>query len=83
MKFVSDREIRNQPGKIREELLQGDLVLTSRGRPYALMLAVDPERLGDMLQLAARLRAQAALSEVRRQGARGRAVRGVRGRHRG
>lgn len=69
MKFISDREIRNQPGKIREELKSGEVILTSRGKPYALMLPVDPDRLEDMLVLTARLRALQAVARIRARAA--------------
>ena len=70
MKFISDREIRNQPGKIREELKSGEVVLTSRGKPYALMLPVDPDRLEDALILTARLRALQTVARIRSRAAR-------------
>lgn len=70
MKIVSDREFRNQPGKVRKELQKGELVLTSRGKPYAVMLSLDtPERLDEALELASRIRARMALSQVRERAA--------------
>ena len=69
MKFISDREIRNQPGRIREELKSGEVVLTSRGKPYALMLPVDADHLEDMLVLTARLRALQSVARIRARAA--------------
>ena len=69
MKFISDREIRNQPGKIREELKSGEVILTCRGKPYALMLPVDPDHVEDILALSSRLRALQTISRIRSRAA--------------
>jgi len=70
MKIVSDREFRNNPGKIRESLSEQDVVLTSRGKPYAVLLPVDENNnVEEILELAAQLRAQRALSSVRQKAA--------------
>jgi prevent-host-death family protein len=66
MKIISDREFRNEPGKVRKELAGQNVVMTSRGRPYAVLLPVEePEKLEEVLELADRLKAQMALSSVR------------------
>jgi len=66
MRLISDRDLRNTPGKVREALAQGDVVVTSRGKPYALMLPItDPDQLDEALLLASRLRAQLSLSRIR------------------
>lgn len=68
MKFVSDRELRNIPGKVREALAQGDVVITSRGKPYAIMMPLsDPDRLDDLLKVTAQVKAQLALANIRRK----------------
>ncbi len=68
MKIISDREFRNEPGKIRKELLKHEVVMTSRGKPYAVLLPVDdPSNVEEVLELAARIRAQMSLSSVRRK----------------
>jgi prevent-host-death family protein len=70
MRLISDRDLRNYPGKVREALARGEVVVTSRGKPYAVMLPVDdPDRLDDTLKLAARLRAQMSVSEIRKRAA--------------
>lgn len=70
MKIVSDREFRNRPGKFRRELAGQDIVMTSRGKPYAVMLPIDQDTdVGTVLELAARIRAQMALSSVRQKAA--------------
>ena len=68
MKIFSDREFRNEPGKIRKELTQHEVVMTSRGKPYAVLLPVDdPSNVDVVLELASRIRAQMALSSVRKK----------------
>ncbi|MCF8039165.1 MAG: type II toxin-antitoxin system Phd/YefM family antitoxin [Desulfohalobiaceae bacterium] len=68
MKIFSDREFRNEPGKIRKELEKHEVVMTSRGKPYAVLLPVDdPSNVEEVLELAARIRAQMALSSVRQK----------------
>lgn len=70
MKIISDREFRNNPGKIRRELDSQEVIMTSRGKPYALLLPLDnPENLEEILEMAARLKAQMALSSVRKKAA--------------
>ena len=70
MKIISDREFRNNPGKVRKELAGQEVVMTSRGKPYAIMLPVDdPENIEEVLEMTARIRAQMALSAVRRKAA--------------
>jgi prevent-host-death family protein len=68
MRMVTDRDLRNVPGKVREALNQGEVVVTSRGRPYAVLMPVeDPARLEEVLALAARVRTQMAVSAARRK----------------
>ena len=70
MRLISDRDLRNTPGKVSEALAQGDVVVTSRGKPYALMVPIaDPDRLDEALLLASRLRAQLSLSRIRAKAA--------------
>lgn len=70
MRFFTDREFRNEPGKIREALDTQDIVMTSRGKPYAVLLPVhDSEDVETVLLLASRIRAQMALSSVRKKAA--------------
>jgi len=66
MEFVADREIRNEPGKVRKRLSEkGELVVTTRGKPYAVMIHVDPRRVGDILALTSEIRARMAVSNMR------------------
>ncbi|MEF8943531.1 MAG: hypothetical protein V5B78_12155 [Desulfohalobiaceae bacterium] len=66
MKMISDREFRNEPGKVRKELANQNVIMTSRGKPYAVLLPVeDPSDVEQVLELASRIRAQMGLSSVR------------------
>ena len=66
MKMISDREFRNEPGKVRKELASQNVIMTSRGKPYAVLLPVeDPSDVEQVLELASRIRAQMGLSSVR------------------
>jgi antitoxin (DNA-binding transcriptional repressor) of toxin-antitoxin stability system len=68
MKTVSIRELRNRPGVTRHELTEAhEAVLTSNGRPVALMLSVSDETLDETLQAVRLARAQLALRALRRE----------------
>ncbi len=70
MKIISDREFRNEPGKVRWALAGQNVVMTSRGRPYAILLPViDEDEVEYILELADRIKAQMALSSVRKKAA--------------
>jgi hypothetical protein len=67
MKFVSIRELLNRPGDIRRQLQQeGDLIVTSRGRPFALMISAEGEDVEELLGALRRTRAQLAVTKLRR-----------------
>ncbi len=66
MKIISDREFRNEPNKVRRALNADNVVMTSRGKPYAVLLPVhDEDEVEYVLELADRIKAQMALSSVR------------------
>ena len=66
MKFVSSREIRVNPRPVFEAAREGDeVVITSRGKPVALLVGVDGDDLEETLRLLRRARAQAAVSRMR------------------
>jgi prevent-host-death family protein len=71
MKFVSSREIRVNPRPVFEAAEEGDeVVITSRGKPVALLVGVDGEDLEETIRLVRRARAQAAVSRMRRAASR-------------
>jgi prevent-host-death family protein len=67
MKFVSSREIRVNPRPVFDAAGAGDeVVITSRGKPVALLVGVDGDDLEETLRLLRRARTQAAVSRMRR-----------------
>ncbi len=71
MKFVSSREIRVNPRPVFQAAEEGDeVVITSRGKPVALLVGVDGEDLEESVRLVRRARAQAAVSRMRKAAAR-------------
>ena len=70
MAFVSIRDMRTRPGEVWQQLqAEGDLILTSSGRPFALMIAAEGEDVEDLRFALRRARAQLAVSRLRKQAA--------------
>ena len=70
MKFVSSREIRVNPGPVLDAVTHGhEMVITSRGKPVALMMGVNDDDLEETVRLVRRARAQGAVSRMRRAAA--------------
>ena len=65
MKFVSTRELRNTPGKVRELLDDDDVVLTANGKPVGILLGVGDGELDATAALVKRVRAQMAVARLR------------------
>jgi len=66
VKFVSVRDLRIKPGSVWELLREGeDLVLTSNGKPFALMIETDEGHLEKHLLELRRTRARMAVSRIR------------------
>ena len=62
MKFVTVRELRNDIGKVRAALAaERDLVLTSNGKPFAVLSEVTEDCLEDHLENVRRARGLLAL----------------------
>lgn len=71
MKFVSSRDIRVNPRPIFEALgEQNEIIVTSRGKPVALLVGVSGEDLEETVRLVRRARAQLAVSRMRKSAAR-------------
>jgi antitoxin (DNA-binding transcriptional repressor) of toxin-antitoxin stability system len=67
MKFVSSREIRVNPRPNFESLTEeNEVVVTSRGKPIALLVGISGEDLEETVRLVRRAKAQAAVSRMRR-----------------
>jgi antitoxin (DNA-binding transcriptional repressor) of toxin-antitoxin stability system len=65
MKFVSVRDFRSKSGKVWKDLAaEKDLLLTSNGKPIALITAVTEENVEGSLALLRRARATAAVEKI-------------------
>lgn len=71
MKFLSTRDLRNRPGYVRHLAQKDDLVLTANGKPIAILLGVEEDELEETARAIRQVRAQRALSRLRKQAARG------------
>jgi antitoxin (DNA-binding transcriptional repressor) of toxin-antitoxin stability system len=70
MTFISIRDMRTRPGEVWQQLQEeGDLIVTSSGRPFALMISAADEDVEELLLALRRARAQMALSRLRKQAA--------------
>jgi antitoxin (DNA-binding transcriptional repressor) of toxin-antitoxin stability system len=69
MKFLSTRELRNRPGYVRALAQEDDLVLTANGKPIAFLLGVNEDELEETARIVRQVKAQLALSRLRKQAA--------------
>ena len=66
MEFITVRDLRTRPGQIWEKLRQQrDLILTSSGRPIAVLSHIDEGGVEETLAALRRARAQSAVSRLR------------------
>jgi prevent-host-death family protein len=68
MKFMSVRDLRNQPGMMQRTVAEESVTLTSNGKPFALVVSVgeddDPSELDRLLR---KVRAEQAISRIRKR----------------
>jgi len=70
MKFVTVGDLRTHPGEVWRQLDdEQELVLTSNGRPIALLVEIGEDQLEETLEAVRRARAQVAASNMRRHAA--------------
>ncbi len=70
MRYVTVRDLRSRPGAVWRSLrAEGELAVTSNGRPVALLTAADETTLLDELTLRRRVRAEQAVATIRRRSA--------------
>ncbi len=70
MQFVTVRELRSQSADLWKRLTaESDLVITSNGKPVAILSAVPPDGLEESLAALRRARAVAAVDAMQRQSA--------------
>jgi prevent-host-death family protein len=66
MKFVTMRDFRNKTAAIRETLRdEHEIVVTSNGRPFAILADVDEENFEEKLAALRRARARALVKRIR------------------
>lgn len=70
MKFVSVRDFRIRPGDIWKQLkIDKDIVITSNGKPIAILNPVEAENLESSIAVLRRARALLALEEIQKEAA--------------
>lgn len=68
MRFITIRDLRSKSAQIQQELpKEKEMVLTSNGRPIAILTATSAERIEETLTLIRRLRAMEAVNYMQRQ----------------
>jgi antitoxin (DNA-binding transcriptional repressor) of toxin-antitoxin stability system len=68
MKFLSVRELRGNSARVWRELPnEREMVVTSNGRPVALLTAVDQNTVEQSLSAWRRVRATQAISDIQRE----------------
>lgn len=68
MKFVSVRDFRIRPGDVWKQLkIYKDIVITSNGKPIAIINPVDDENLENSIAALRRARALLALEEIQKK----------------
>ncbi len=68
MKFVSIRDLREKSGEIWKTLPgEGEMVITSNGRPIAILAAVNESNLEESLSAFRRARAVQAVASLQRR----------------
>jgi antitoxin (DNA-binding transcriptional repressor) of toxin-antitoxin stability system len=67
MRFISVREMNTRPKEIWEKIKEEELVITSNGKPIALLSAVSEETLEKTLRMIHRSRALMALEEMQKK----------------
>lgn len=68
MKTLTIRDLRTRPREAQKTLATaGEAILTSNGRPVALMLRVDGDTLEETMETVRRARSLQALREIRRE----------------
>lgn len=67
MKFVTVRDLRNKPAQIRQSLSkEKDIVLTSNGKPFAIVTLTSEENLEKSLVMMRRIRTENAVNSIQK-----------------
>ncbi|MCL5070463.1 MAG: type II toxin-antitoxin system prevent-host-death family antitoxin [Actinobacteria bacterium] len=68
MKFISVRDFRIRPGDIWKQLkIDKDIIITSNGKPIAILNPVEDSNLENSITVLRRARALLALEEIQRE----------------
>ncbi|MEW6543429.1 MAG: type II toxin-antitoxin system Phd/YefM family antitoxin [Nitrospirota bacterium] len=68
MKFITVRDLRGRPGQVWSKLArERDVILTSNGKPIAILSAVSEDTLEDSLAAIRRSRAVTAVERMQRE----------------
>ncbi len=68
MRFVTVRDLRNKPAQIRRSLLEEkDIVLTSNGKPFAIVTLTSERVLEKSLAMMRRIRAENAVASMQKR----------------
>lgn len=68
MKFITVRDLRGRPGQVWNKLTrERDIILTSNGKPIAILSAVTEDTLEDALAAVRRARAITAVERLQSQ----------------
>ncbi|MEX1258542.1 MAG: type II toxin-antitoxin system prevent-host-death family antitoxin [Gemmatimonadota bacterium] len=67
MKFITSREVRNNPSQFRKAVERDDVVLTVDGRPFAVAVGIGEDEIEETLDMLRRLRALRAMSRMQRK----------------
>lgn len=67
MRFISVRELNTKPKIIWEQIQEEEIIITSNGKPVALLLGVTEKNLERTLQTIRRTRALMALDEMQKK----------------
>ena len=71
MRFISVRDLRGKSAQVWRQLpVEREMVLTSNGRPIAVITAVDEATLEESLAAWRRARATAVIADIQRESAR-------------
>ena len=68
MKFITIRDLRSKSAKIQRDLpKEKEMVLTSNGKPIAILAAICADRIEESLNIIRRLRAIEAVDSMQRR----------------
>lgn len=68
MRFVTVRDLRNKPAQIRQSLeKEKDIVLTSNGKPFAIVTLTSEEFVEKNLSMMRRIRAENAMASMQKR----------------